>query len=142
MGALQGQEKQSQARMKRFMTIMDSMTDKELDSPDPKLFSYDPVPNTRVMRVARGSGSRVEQVLELLGKDSALAGCPDPPDRATGMSIFNVEGFDLRLQAAGGYVYWGLCSWSILQPCFPSRVCFRTYASGNMQSGRNHAYLG
>ena len=87
---VQGQEKQSQARMKRFMTIMDSMTDKELDSPDPKLFSYDPVPNTRVMRVARGSGSRVEQVLELLGKDSALAGCPDSPDRAPGMSTFNV----------------------------------------------------
>ena len=32
-----GHEKESQAKIKRFMTIMDSMTDKELDSVDPKL---------------------------------------------------------------------------------------------------------
>lgn len=69
-GCLQGQEKHSQARMKRFMTIMDSMTDKELDSSDPKLFSYDPQPNSRIIRVAKGSGSRIQQVLELLGKSS------------------------------------------------------------------------
>jgi len=32
-----GHEKESQGKIKRFMTIMDSMTDKELDSMDPKL---------------------------------------------------------------------------------------------------------
>lgn len=33
-----GQEKESQAKIKRYMTIMDSMTDKELDSSNPKTF--------------------------------------------------------------------------------------------------------
>ena len=34
-----GHEKESQAKIKRFMCIMDSMTDKELDSPEPKMLS-------------------------------------------------------------------------------------------------------
>lgn len=34
-----GSEKESQARLKRFMTIMDSMTAKELDSSSTKIFS-------------------------------------------------------------------------------------------------------
>ncbi len=38
-----GHEKESQAKIKRFMTIMDSMTDKELDSVDPKLLVVRPV---------------------------------------------------------------------------------------------------
>jgi len=62
----QGREKESQMRIKRFMCIMDSMTDKELDSPDPKLFSFDPHPNSRVIRVAKGSGSRIQHVADLL----------------------------------------------------------------------------
>ena len=56
-------------RIKRFMCIMDSMTDKELDSPDPKLFSFDPEPSSRVIRVAKGSGSRLQHVADLLGQD-------------------------------------------------------------------------
>ena len=59
-------------RIKRFMCIMDSMTDKELDSPDPKLFSFDPEPSSRVIRVAKGSGSRLQHVADLLGIQ-----CPD-----------------------------------------------------------------
>ena len=56
-------------RIKRFMCIMDSMTDKELDSSDPKLFAVDPnsPPPSRVIRVAKGSGSRIQHVVELLG---------------------------------------------------------------------------
>ena len=34
-----GHEKESQAKIKRFMCIMDSMTDKELDSSEPKMLS-------------------------------------------------------------------------------------------------------
>ena len=34
-----GHEKESQAKIKRFMCIMDSMTDKELDSPEPKILA-------------------------------------------------------------------------------------------------------
>ena len=34
-----GHEKESSAKIKRYMCIMDSMTDKELDSSEPKMFS-------------------------------------------------------------------------------------------------------
>lgn len=46
-----------------FMTIMDSMTDKELDCPNPKVLQE----QSRVMRVARGAGCNPYCVLELLG---------------------------------------------------------------------------
>ena len=61
--ARQGKEKESAARIKRFMTIMDSMTDKELDSPNPKIFQEP----SRIIRLSRGSGSHPHQVLELMG---------------------------------------------------------------------------
>ena len=35
LGTMQGKEKESAARIKKFMTMMDSMTNKELDSPTP-----------------------------------------------------------------------------------------------------------
>ena len=41
-----GHEKESQAKIKRFMCIMDSMTDKELDSPEPKMLSVGNRPHT------------------------------------------------------------------------------------------------
>ena len=61
---LQGKEKESAARIKRFMTIMDSMTDKELDCPNPKVLEEP----SRMLRLARGSGSHPAYVGELLGK--------------------------------------------------------------------------
>ncbi|CAI5942446.1 unnamed protein product [Closterium sp. NIES-64] len=57
-----GREKESTARLKKFMTIMDSMTDHELDSTNPKLF-HD---TKRIIRVARGSGRHPLEVQELL----------------------------------------------------------------------------
>lgn len=49
-----GSEQESVARLKRLMTIMDSMSDNELDSRDgAKLFSKQ---IGRVVRVAQGSG--------------------------------------------------------------------------------------
>lgn len=49
-----GSEQESVARLKRLMTIMDSMSDNELDSRDgAKLFSKQ---NGRVIRVAQGAG--------------------------------------------------------------------------------------
>lgn len=57
-----GREKESTARLKKFMTIMDSMTDKELDSTNPKLFQD----VRRIMRVARGAGRHPLEVQELL----------------------------------------------------------------------------
>ena len=58
----QGKEEESVNRIKKFMTMMDSMTPQELDS-DAKLFNTQP---TRIVRVARGSGSSVRDVHILL----------------------------------------------------------------------------
>ncbi|GAQ81104.1 Signal recognition particle subunit Srp54 [Klebsormidium nitens] len=57
-----GMEKESQARIKRFMTMMDSMTDEELDSSNLKLIA-DP---SRLTRVARGSGRPLRDVQEMI----------------------------------------------------------------------------
>ena len=54
-----GKEKESTARIKRFLCIMDSMTNEELDC-------VKPMNDTRVIRVARGSGTRPEEVNFLL----------------------------------------------------------------------------
>ncbi|KAK7104629.1 signal recognition particle subunit SRP54 [Littorina saxatilis] len=59
-----GTEQESMARLKRLMTIMDSMNDAELDSLDgEKLFSRCP---SRQQRVARGAGVSVREVSDLL----------------------------------------------------------------------------
>ncbi|KAK2440069.1 signal recognition particle 54 kDa protein [Trifolium repens] len=56
-----GREKESQMKVKRYMTMMDSMTNTELDSSNPKLMS-----ESRMMRIARGSGYQVREVLEMV----------------------------------------------------------------------------
>ncbi|XP_046381336.1 signal recognition particle subunit SRP54 [Haliotis cracherodii] len=59
-----GSEQESMARLKKLMTIMDSMNDSELDSLEgEKLFSRQP---SRAQRVARGAGVSVREVNELL----------------------------------------------------------------------------
>ncbi|AEE32364.1 Signal recognition particle, SRP54 subunit protein [Arabidopsis thaliana] len=55
-----GHEKESQAKIKRYMTMMDSMTNDELDSSNPKVFN-----ESRMMRIARGSGRQVREVMEI-----------------------------------------------------------------------------
>lgn len=60
---MQGKEKESAARIKAFMTIMDSMTNKELDSSEIKLWQTE----SRVMRIARGAGVYPQQVADLIG---------------------------------------------------------------------------
>ncbi|XP_056162168.1 signal recognition particle subunit SRP54 2-like [Syzygium oleosum] len=57
----QGREKESQAKIKRYMTMMDSMTNEELDSSNPKI-----VNESRSTRIARGSGCDVGEVTEML----------------------------------------------------------------------------
>ncbi|MCL7038479.1 hypothetical protein MKW94_012075 [Papaver nudicaule] len=56
-----GREQESLAKIKRYMTIMDSMANKELDSTDPKIMN-----ESRIMRVARGSGRSVQDVKDML----------------------------------------------------------------------------
>jgi signal recognition particle subunit SRP54 len=58
-----GAEKESAAQMKLMMTIMDSMNDDEMDHPNiNKIANLD----SRMVRIARGSGRSVEDVKQLL----------------------------------------------------------------------------
>ncbi|KAJ1973867.1 Signal recognition particle [Dimargaris xerosporica] len=66
---LKGSEEEGSKQLKGFMTIMDSMTDKELDS-DGKIFVDEP---SRIMRVARGSGSHPHIVMELLAQAKSFS---------------------------------------------------------------------
>ncbi|XP_010482225.1 PREDICTED: signal recognition particle 54 kDa protein 3-like [Camelina sativa] len=63
-----GHEKESQAKIKRYMTMMDSMTNKELESSNPKVFN-----GSRIMRIARGSGRIVTEVMDMLDEYKRLA---------------------------------------------------------------------
>ncbi|KAL0910505.1 hypothetical protein M5K25_021494 [Dendrobium thyrsiflorum] len=63
-----GHEKESQAKIKRYMTMMDSMTNAELDSTNPKIFN-----DSRALRIARGSGRSVKEVVEMLEEYKRLA---------------------------------------------------------------------
>jgi len=58
----EGREEESQARMKRFMTILDSMTNKELDG-DNTIFNREP---SRIERLARGAGVKLRDVHEVM----------------------------------------------------------------------------
>ncbi|XP_014663131.1 PREDICTED: signal recognition particle 54 kDa protein [Priapulus caudatus] len=66
-----GNEQESMARLKKLMTIMDSMNDQELDSKEgAKLFSRCP---GRVNRVARGAGVSARDVQELISQYTKFA---------------------------------------------------------------------
>jgi len=67
-----GSEQESMTRLKKLMTIMDSMNDGELDSRDgAKLFSKQP---GRIARVAQGSGVMEKDVKELISQYTKFAG--------------------------------------------------------------------
>lgn len=63
-----GKDQDSQAKIKRYMTMMDSMTNEELDSSNPKLMN-----ESRMMRIARGSGRQVREVMEMMEEYKRLA---------------------------------------------------------------------
>jgi signal recognition particle subunit SRP54 len=66
-----GSEQESMARIKKLMTMMDSMCDGELDNREgAKLFSKE---KSRVIRVARGSGVTEREVLDLLTQYTKFA---------------------------------------------------------------------
>ncbi|CAG8659777.1 2746_t:CDS:2, partial [Ambispora leptoticha] len=67
---LQGSDELGAQRIKRLMTIMDSMNETELDS-DGKIFQQQPA---RIVRVARGSGTSVQEVEELLIQHKSFQG--------------------------------------------------------------------
>lgn len=57
-----GSDKQSEVRIKKFMTMMDSMTEKELNTNDIKLLQQP----TRAARISRGAGRTIHDYFELL----------------------------------------------------------------------------
>ncbi|XP_050363204.1 signal recognition particle 54 kDa protein 2 [Argentina anserina] len=63
-----GNDKESQAKIKRYMTMMDSMTEEELDSTNTKLIT-----ESRIVRIARGSGRLVREVNEMFEEYKRLA---------------------------------------------------------------------
>ena len=66
-----GSEQESMARLKRLMTIMDSMNEGELDGKDgAKIFAREP---QRMSRVASGAGVTVREVQELLKQYTKFA---------------------------------------------------------------------
>lgn len=66
-----GGEKESAARLKRMMCIMDSMNDQELDALDEgKMFTKNP---SRLHRVARGAGVSVKEVQDLIAQYQKFA---------------------------------------------------------------------
>ncbi|TKX26842.1 putative signal recognition particle protein-1 [Elsinoe australis] len=70
-GMMQGMDDEDGAmKLKRMLYICDSMTEKELDS-DGKIFVDQP---TRMTRIARGSGTTVREVEELLTQQKMMAG--------------------------------------------------------------------
>ncbi|KAG8367965.1 hypothetical protein BUALT_Bualt16G0127500 [Buddleja alternifolia] len=62
----QGSVKERQAKCKRYMTIMDSITNEELDNP--KLMN-----ESRIMRIATGSGRQVKDVTDMLEEYKILS---------------------------------------------------------------------
>ncbi|TDZ19586.1 Signal recognition particle 54 kDa protein-like protein [Colletotrichum orbiculare MAFF 240422] len=70
-GMMQGMDdEEGSAKLKRMIYICDSMTEKELDS-DGKMFIEQP---TRMTRIARGSGTSVREVEDLLTQQRMMAG--------------------------------------------------------------------
>jgi signal recognition particle subunit SRP54 len=103
---LQGTDEEGGNRMKRMLYITDSMTAAELDS-DGSLFwttvteNGKPVPNAltwRVTRVAKGSGTSVREVEELLCQYSVMANMAKQAGGKNGW----LQTMQKMQQAAGG----------------------------------------
>ena len=69
-----GHEQESTKRLRKLMTIMDSMADDELDSSEGhKLFKNNEEGQARIMRVSRGAGASPRDVLELIDQYQKFA---------------------------------------------------------------------
>ena len=76
-----GQEKESTDRIKKFLYMMDSMTDKELDC-------VEPLTETRVLRICKGAGTQPKELLFLLGEHKRFAKMVER------MGKMNLDGLD------------------------------------------------
>jgi len=94
-GLMQGMDdEEGSMKMKRMIYICDSMTEKELDS-DGKIFTEQPA---RMTRVARGSGTSVREVEELLSQQQMMAGMAK---KMKGMGAAGQKGAPGALGAGG-----------------------------------------
>ncbi|OVA02818.1 Signal recognition particle [Macleaya cordata] len=64
-----GRDKEGERKIKRYMTMMDSMTNEELDTTDPKKL----INESRILRIARGSGCQVKDVMNMFEEYRRLA---------------------------------------------------------------------
>ncbi|EYU26337.1 hypothetical protein MIMGU_mgv1a026331mg [Erythranthe guttata] len=78
-----GSEKGSQTyKLKRYLIMMDSMTKKELDSPNAELMN-----ESRIARIAKGSGSPVEDVKEMMEAYKRMAKMWSKASKGKGLNI-------------------------------------------------------
>ena len=90
---LQGSDEEGSLRMKRMIYITDSMTAAELDSDGTPFMEYGedgrPISLTwRVTRVARGSGTSVREVEELLCQYQMMANMAKQAGGKNGWCVF------------------------------------------------------
>ena len=76
-----GMNQEGAKNMERYMTIMDSMTDEELDASDPRLFKD----KSRVLRLARGAGMDPSVVVMLITQYEHMAKMMSKMKGAMGM---------------------------------------------------------
>lgn len=76
-----GQEKESTDRIKKFMCMMDSMTKDELDC-------VKPLTESRVVRIAKGSGANPKELLFLLAEHKRFSKMVER------MGKMNLDGLD------------------------------------------------
>lgn len=77
-----GKEKEATARIKRFLSMMDSMNDAELDS-------LKPLNPSRIRRIARGSGTSIAEVSQLIEEHKKFA---KMVGKMSGMNMNNPKG--------------------------------------------------
>jgi signal recognition particle subunit SRP54 len=92
-------------KIKRFTIIMDSMTLKEMDS-DGKIFTQQP---QRIVRIARGSGTSIEQVVEMIKNAVSFGAKMQPPNMKKNKKMqppppprMNQKQMDLMMKQFGG----------------------------------------
>ncbi len=86
----QGNDKNQQMMLRRYITIIESMTDKEMDTLNLKMLSEP----SRITRLARGSGSTPQQVRQAAGARVWMA-CARPAGHLVQRQVCGVEGRDM-----------------------------------------------
>jgi len=85
-------EKESTAKVKRFLTAMDSMTKEELDSEKPLC-------EKRIKRIARGAGVHPSEIHFLIGEHKKFSGMIGNVSKMAGLAGGNVAGGQRNPQA-------------------------------------------